>query len=215
MATQNDAKITAVFGQSGVGKGMWLKSWLKPIDKKRIIIIDPMDEYGDIAKPVSSCADLARAVVNEKSFAVRYVFPRYASDEVMKKAFDFSCILAYESGNVTFLVEELSLFTSATSAPPRWREVCNRGRHQGLHVIGCSQFPAQVDMGFRTNATLIHTGALASDAHRKSVSQCMDINPAIIKSLEKFEFIEWSQKTRQICRGRINPDTRKITQKPL
>jgi hypothetical protein len=206
MAVENKAKIWAVMGQSGTGKGLWTKAQLRKLKPKRIIILDPQDEYMEFASPVASAGALSRLVcagaVNG-SFKVRYVFPKSATEEHFRQIFDLACQLAYMAKNCIFLVEELSNFTKPSYAPPLWRRMCNSGRHEGVHVIGCSQFPAQVDKSFLSNATLIHVGFLGQEPHRKAIAQVMDIQQEKIRDLPDLEFIEWKREGRTLEIGSI------------
>ncbi|TWI46574.1 hypothetical protein IP92_02933 [Pseudoduganella flava] len=206
MATDNKARIWAVMGQSGTGKGLWVKRQLKLLKPRRILILDPQDEYGDFASPFASAGDLARMVTKAGpagDFRVRYVFPKSATQDHFRQVFDLSCQLAYLARNCVFLPEELSNFTTPSWAPPLWKRMCNSGRHEGVHVIGVSQYPAQIDKAFLSNATLIHVGFLGEEAHRKAVASRMDVHPDLIRDLPDLNFLEWERETRQISRGTI------------
>lgn len=206
MAVTNEAKIWAVLGQSGTGKGLWTKAQLRKLKPRRIIILDPQDEYGEFASPFTSAESMARMVAKAGaagSFKVRYVFPKSCTQAQFEKIFNLACQLAYLARDCVFLVEELSNFTQPSYAPPLWRRMCNSGRHEGVHVIGCSQFPAQVDKSFLSNATLIHVGFLGELPHRKAVAQRMDISEQQIKELPDLAFLEWERKGRTISRGAI------------
>jgi len=214
MAVENKAQIWAVMGQSGTGKGLWLKRELRRLKPRRIIILDPQDEYGQFAKAVTA-ADLARAVVAggaARPFAVRYVFPKSCTADHFRKIFDLVCKLAYGAGNCALLVEELSNFTTPSWGPPLWRRMCNSGRHEGVWVIGCSQFPAQVDKSFLSNATMIHCGWLAEAAHRKAIAGKMDVDPSMIGRLPDLHYLEWHRSDRLIRAGEITI-TGRITEK--
>lgn len=205
MAVENKAQIWAVMGQSGTGKGLWLKRELRRLKPRRIIILDPQDEYGQFAAAMSA-ADIARTVAAAgaaKPFAARYVFPKSCTEAHFRKIFDLVCKLAYAAGDCCLLVEELSNFTTASWGPPLWRRMCNSGRHEGVWVIGCSQFPAQVDKSFLSNATLIHCGWLAEAPHRKAVAGKMDIDPAMIGRLPDLHYLEWHRSDRLIRAGDI------------
>lgn len=205
MAVENKAQIWAVMGQSGTGKGLWLKRELRRLKPKRIIILDPQDEYGQFAQQVSM-GDMARIVTaagTAKPFAVRYVFPKSCTAEHFRRVFDLACKLAYNAGDCCFLVEELSNFTTPSWGPPLWRRMCNSGRHEGVWVIGCSQFPAQVDKSFLSNATMIHCGWLSEEPHRKAIASKMDVKPAMIQRLPDLHYLEWHRADRQIRAGNI------------
>lgn len=207
MAVENKAMIWAVMGQSGTGKGLWVKSELRRLKPRRIIILDPQDEYGAFGEAVTTSEQMVRVVAAagaNGAYRVRYVFPKDATADLFAKIFDLACQLAYISRNCVFLVEELSNFTTASYAPPLWRRMCNSGRHEGVHVIGCSQFPAQVDKSFLGNATLMHVGFLAKESHRKAVAECMDIATTVIKALPDLHFVEWHREGRRLVHGEVS-----------
>jgi hypothetical protein len=205
MAVENKAQIWAVMGQSGTGKGLWIKRELRRLKPKRILILDPQDEYGQFGQQVTA-AEMARIVTaagKAKPFAVRYVFPKSCTSEHFRKIFDLACKLAYAAGDCAFLPEELSNFTTASWGPPLWRRMCNSGRHEGVWIIGPSQFPAQVDKAFLSNATLIHCGWLGEAPHRKAVAGKMDVDPAMIQQLPDLHYLEWHRADRQVRAGSI------------
>jgi hypothetical protein len=217
MAVENKAQIWAVMGQSGTGKGLWIKSELRRLKPKRILFLDPQDEYGAFGVGVTSAAELARVVVAagaHKPFAVRYVFPKSCTADHFAKIFDLACRLVYAAGNSAFLVEELSNFTTASWGPPLWRRMCNSGRHEGVWVIGCSQYPAQVDKAFLSNATLVHCGWLGEEPHRKSVAIKMNVTPEMVNSLPDLHFLEWHRADRAMYAGDVTI-TGRITQRRI
>lgn len=212
MAVENKAQIWAVMGQSGTGKGVWVKGELKRLKPRRILILDPQDEYGEFGQAVTGAKQLAEVVAKagkDGPYRVRYVFPKACTPKHFEQVFELACQLAYLSRNCLLLVEELSNFTKPSWAPPMWRRMCNSGRHEGVHVIGCSQFPAQVDKSFLSNATLLHVGFLAKDSHRKAVAECMDIPPDMIRKLPDMHYLEWRREGRKLYKGEVSVTKRK------
>lgn len=206
MAVDRKAQIWAVMGQSGTGKGVWIKSQLRnKVKPRRIIILDPQDEYGEFAPLAPNAQEFARTVIAAKGgpFRARYVFPKHCTPEHFRKIFDLSCQLAYGAGDCVFLVEELSNFTTAAVAPPLWKRMCNSGRHEGVHIIGASQVPAHIDKAFLSNATLMHVSYLKQEPHRKAVALEMDIKPDMIKELPDLHFLEWHREGRKLLRGEV------------
>ncbi len=217
MAVDNEARIWAIMGQSGTGKGLWIKSEMRRLKPPRILILDPQDEYGAFAPAVTSAKALVETVLaagEHKPFKVRYVFPKSATREHFARIFDLACRLAYGARNCAFLIEELSNFTTASFAPPMWRRMCNSGRHEGVWIIGCSQFPAQIDKSFLSNATLMHVGFLGELPHRKAVAQRMDIDPDMIRNLPDLHFLEWHRKGRVLEAGDVTISG-KVRQSPI
>jgi hypothetical protein len=216
VAVDRKAQIWAVMGQSGTGKGLWIKSELRRLKPKRILILDPQDEYGAFA-PAVTAAEMARMVSQAgagKPFKARYVFPKDCTADHFKRIFNLACKLAYAAGDCAFLVEELSNFTTASYGPPLWRRMCNSGRHEGVWVIGCSQFPAQVDKSFLSNATMVHCGWLGEEPHRKAIAQRMDVHPDMIKRLPDLHYLEWHREDRRVEAGHITV-TGRYVQKPI
>lgn len=186
-----NAQIWAVLGSSGSGKGVWVKSKLRELAPARLLIWDYLDEYGTFARRCVALRTLALAVVKagEGGFRYRYV-PRSSDPKALRAEFEAFCKIAWAATGSTVLVEELSAVTTPSYAPRPWAQLCNMGRHRRMHVIGVSQHPAQVDKSILGNATLIHTGRLNTEAHRRAVAAELDIDPDAIRDLEQLQFLE-------------------------
>lgn len=199
MGTANEARIWAVIGSSGCGKGLWMKEQLRKLKPKRLIIIDTKDENAEFAELMPTIRDLTKASFG-KAFRVRYI-PKGRTKKDRQAEFEQICRVASAAKNCTFVVEELGRYTMASYAPPAWSDCCNDGRHDGLHLIAASQFPAQIDKAFLGNATLIHTGYLGENTHRKVVAEKMDIDPQQLKELAKFHYLEFDREARSVTHG--------------
>jgi hypothetical protein len=204
MGTSNEAKIWAVLGQTGCGKGLWIKQQIRKLKPARIIILDTKDEHQDTAEAVPTLRALALASFGKK-FRVRYI-PKGKRKQDRQSEFEEICRMVSAATNCVFLTEELGRYTAPSYAPPAWADCCNDGRHDGLHLIAASQFPAQIDKGFLGNATVIHTGFLGEQEHRKVVAAKMDISPDLIKELPDLAFLHFDRKTRTVTPGTVkNP----------
>lgn len=204
MGTSNEARIWAVLGASGCGKGLWIKDQLRKLKPKRLIILDTKDENGEFAERVETLGQLAVASF-KPHFRVRYK-PRAATKKEKQIEFESVCRIVSQAGNCLYQIEELGRYTNASYAPPAWADCCNDGRHDGLHIIAASQFPAQLDKAFLSNATVIHTGYLGEKAHRVVVAEKMDIDPDQIKALPDFHFLHFDRKARTVTPGIVkNP----------
>jgi len=204
MGTSNQAQIWAVLGSSGCGKGLWIKQQLRKLKPKRLIILDTKDENGEFAEEVKTLRELALATF-KKEFRVRYI-PKGKTKKDRQAEFEEICRMVSAAKNCVFLVEELGRYTTPSFAPPAWADCCNDGRHDGLHLIAASQFPAQIDKAFLGNATVIHCGYLGEQEHRKVVAAKMDIAPDEIKTLADLHFLHFDRKTRSVTKGVVkNP----------
>ena len=204
MAASNDAKIWAVIGASGTGKGLWVKQHLRREKPKRFIAWDFKDEYGQFAQAVSSLETVRQDMIKAGSgrLAVRYV-PRGAGEKALRREFELLCELVYAFGQCTFVAEELANVTTPGWAPASWRKMTTSGRHEAIHIIGCTQNPALVDKTFLGNCTLVHVCALREHPHRAYVAKSIDCSLEDITSLQKFEFWERDYDTGSLKKGRV------------
>lgn len=196
MGVSNEAVIVAVLGASGSGKSTYIKQQIRKGKPKRLIVFDPMGEYGDLATPVSTLQAVA-AAAKKKAFAM--AFRPDAGKAVAQ--FDLLCRIAYTAGDCWLVVDELAMVTKPGSAPPSWADCSMRGRHQGLTVIGASQRPASIDKHFFGNATIVRTGRLNFAADIKTIANVLHVDPGEISQLKPLEFIQREMKTGQISTG--------------
>jgi hypothetical protein len=204
MGTSNEAKIWAVLGSSGCGKGLWMKQEIRKLKPKRLIILDTKDENEEFAQRVNTLRELL-LMTFKPQFKIRYV-PKGKTKQERQKEFEEICRMVSAAKNCVFVVEELGRYTAPSYAPPAWADCCNDGRHDGLHIIAASQFPAQIDKAFLGNATVIHSGYLGEAEHRKVVASKMDIEPERIKELPDLAYLHFDRKTRSVVSGVVkNP----------
>ena len=181
-----------------------MKEQLRKLKPKRLIIIDTKDENEEFAVLCNSLSELARATF-KPTFKVRYI-PKGKSKQDRQAEFEEICRMASAAKNCMFVIEELGRYTMPSYAPPAWSDCCNDGRHDGLHLIAASQFPAQIDKAFLGNATLIHCGYLGEVSHRKCVAEKMDIEPQDIKDLPNLSYLQFDREKRITTLGRVkNP----------
>lgn len=205
MAATNDAKIWAVIGASGTGKGLWFKQQLKRIKPARLVAWDFMNEYQEAAREVNSLEALRRAMVKAGEagpLRLRYV-PKGSGEKALRKEFETLCELVYAWGNCVFIAEELANVTTPGWAPAAWRKMTTSGRHAGVHIVGFTQTPALVDKTFLGNANFVHVCALRETPHRQYVAQKIDVPLADVVALQKFEWIERDFDAGTLQKGRV------------
>lgn len=198
MAVENKANIVAVMGGSGSGKSTFIKREILRLKPKRLIVFDVMHEYGEFGQPIKFCRDLATMA---KATSFKAIFQPSSTN--IKEVFDFVCKIAFETGNVLLVVEELNRVTEATRAPPSWQDCTSRGRHKGMMIYGASQRPANVDKDFFSNATKIRSGRLNFAADIKTLANVLKVKNADIDGLRPLEYIEREMSNGQISRGII------------
>lgn len=161
--SRSNAGRIGVFGASGSGKSAYTKERLRGAN--RVVVFDPLDEYTELPgfRSVESINDVIRDMkARWKTFRVAYVPP---SGDEMRALNTLSDLLLKvqrpfreggAGGPVTFVVEEMNLgfpVNIGSHKVKRFAEICSRGRHFGIEVIGVSQRLAEVDTRFRGNCT--------------------------------------------------------------
>ncbi len=205
MAASNSAKIWAVIGASGTGKGLWIKQKLAELQPARLVCWDFKNEYGDYARPVETLDGIRRAMIlaGNGPLRVRYL-PRGAGEKAVRKEFEALCELVYAFGHCVFIAEELSNVTTPGWAPAAWRKMTTSGRHEAVHIIGATQNPALVDKTFLGNCTLVHVCALREYPHRQYVARSIDCPLESVTKLQQFEWIERDYDTGKLEMGRVS-----------
>ena len=184
MDNSNRPDIRAYIGATGSGKGVSIREHLKRDKPLRLIVWDPLNEYGSFARPVSTLAALAQAVKAPR-FAVSFA-PGSNPKEFPAK-FAMFCRIAFAAGNLKMLVEELADVTGPSFAPLEWRRCTTQGRHRGLKIVAASQRPAQVDKQFLGGCTYIRCFTLRYPADRTAMAGAMDVPVTEIASLTTLE----------------------------
>lgn len=184
----HEACIVALMGASGSGKSARARELLREWRPARLIIVDPMDEYGEHARPYASVRDL---VAGMKRGARRVRLVARGDPDARVKQFDALAGIAFEFGTCTFVAEELNLFTKPSWAPPHWADCTLRGRHRGLRILGISQRPAGVDKNFFSNATVIRSCALSYDDDVRCMARVLRVPNAEVQGITREKGEGW------------------------
>lgn len=178
--------VVGLFGARGSGKTHKALEYLRQVRPARVLIWDPMDQYGPHARAVPSLAVMLKATAAE-AFALRYV-PR-GTEKELRARFGAFCQIAYERRRLVLIVEELQMVTTPSWAPREWSDCTLRGRHRELAIFGISQRPASVDKNFFSNATHLSTGRLAFPADRRCMAEVLDVPLERVTALTGFQYI--------------------------
>lgn len=168
MSARSNAGRIGVWGRSGSGKSSYVKQLIK--GRKRLIIFDPLDEYGpelrirSIAhRKASDLDEVRKGMASDwRSFRIAYVPPSGKEPGALSALCKLlmAAQQPFKDGKggqqLTLVVEEMNLsFPNAGGMEkcPGFSEICSRGRHYGIEVIGVSQRIAEVNTRFRGNTT--------------------------------------------------------------
>ncbi|WP_321797115.1 hypothetical protein [Burkholderia sp. BCC1988] len=190
-AITNSADIIGVVGASGMGKGLYVKDYLRRLRASRGVLVwsplEDTDDYADVigGERVDSIAALVAAIRAGKR---RLVFVPSHKPTTLKEQFDRFCRVVWELDGWAVVVEELSNVTMASWAPPAWKKISTAGRHKGLTVIGTSQRPAHVDKDFFGNCTQLRCYRVGYRSDAVAMADVMFVdNPAEHRTLLKLD----------------------------
>lgn len=204
----NRPDLRAYIGATGSGKGVSIREHLAAERPARLLVWDPLHEYGEFAKPVGELAALAVGAKAER-FALAY--SPGPDPTAYRERFEMFCRIAFAVGRCTVLVEELADVTSPSYAPLAWRRCTTQGRHKGLRIIAASQRPAQVDKQFLGGCTYIRCFTLRYPADRQAMAGAMSVPLVDIADLQTVEqgrtttinFVERDFRTGKTTKGSI------------
>lgn len=180
------ADIRAFVGATGSGKGIGIREHLARDKPARLMVFDPMHEYGDLAgaRVVQSVGQVI-ADMKKPRFTVVWQ-PDDETDyegKPFKAQFALFCKAAFQVGDLWMLVEELELVTRPSWAPAAWRNCTKRGRHQGLVILAATQRPADADKAFWSSCTLIRCHALRESGDVDRMAKALKVPYEVIDGL--------------------------------
>lgn len=217
MSANSDARRIGVWGRSGSGKSSYVKKLLK--GQKRLVVFDPLAEYGGALR-IRTVEHRARNSLDEvrqamekdwNGFRVAYVPPAGKEAAALSALCRllFAAQQPFKDGKrgakmLTLVVEEMNLsFPVAGGAQkcPGFADVCSRGRHFGIEVIGVSQRIAEVATRFRNNCD--ETVVLAQKGPRDLDAAAAELggDKSIVKDLAKLEYIH--ERHGELTRGKL------------
>ncbi|AUQ50006.1 AAA-like domain protein [Phaeobacter inhibens] len=198
MSAKSNAGRIGVWGASGSGKSSYVKKAIK--GRKRMVVFDPLAEYGTLCNvTVNTLDDVRKAMRADWSgFRIAYVPP--AGREPLALS-GLSKLLMLAQGpykktgkgqGVTLVVEEMNLsfpVHGGAEKAPGFAEICSRGRHFGIEVFGLSQRIAEVSTRFRGNCT--ETVVLRQQGPRdlKAAEDAIGAARGVVSGLKNLEYL--------------------------
>lgn len=225
MAATSNAGRLGVWGASGSGKSSKVKQLLR--NRSRLIVFDPLAEYAaelpglrNVEHKQASDLDKVRLAMkaNWAGFKVAYVPP--AGKEAAALSALSKLLMAaqqpFKDGKrgakmLTLVVEEMNLsfpVSGGAQKCPGFADICSRGRHYGIEVIGVSQRIAEVSTRFRANndETIILRQKGPNDI--KAAAAELGTTEAHVRTLKNLDYLH--EKGGEITPGKITfPKARK------
>jgi len=208
----NKPNLRLYCGATGSGKGVSIREYLKGLKPSRMLIWDPLGEYGEfVSVTTAKLSDLAK-LAGSKAFRVAYA--PGADVRTYDDKFSMFCRIAFAAGNNVMFVEELADVTKPSHAPQAWRQCTKKGRHAGLQIIAATQRPADIDKHFLGGCTYIRCFTQRFPADVAAMAGAMKLPRAQIEALETVEtesgatVLNWIEK--DFRTGKTTPGSRKM-----
>lgn len=170
-----------IFGKKGCGKTSWVKKNLEEYD--RIIIIDTLNEYGDVAilKKIEELPEFE----NRDKFKIRVV---------PLDILDFNLILLYiwqRFKNVLVIIDEFGYWVSSYSMPEPLKYLLRFGRHIKVNIWAVIRRPYEAGREITALADKFIIFKLTEPRDLDYFREYDKELPEKIENLQKFEYIEY------------------------
>lgn len=182
----------SVLGMRGSGKSYLAMRIIEKYARK--IILDPMQEYkGDIyIQDIESLKIILNKIKKEKIQKYTVVFrPSIhikSTDDLINALFSY----IYELGDCLLVIDEAQLICNPHHIPHYLKVIYTTGRHRKIGVLALTQRPGQIHGLVLSQSTHIFCGQLHEKNDLKNVSDFLDFDSKIIKTLGRRKFIYFS-----------------------
>lgn len=173
-----------IVGMKAMGKTKLTMFYCKQL--RALIFIDPTWQLGELGYVVHFPERILAAFLKFKKVIYQ---PKKMDTLTYQRAFKVCLSLT----NYTLGVDELDKF-----ARPRWylceevNEIVNRGRAQGIGLIGNTRRPHMVHNDIRSNSDHVICFKLHEERDVKYMSDWMGVEPEVVKGLPKYHSLYYN-----------------------
>jgi len=193
-------RIIAVAGRKGSGKSTLTREILQ--HAPRLFLFDTMGEHSWVPDQFT---DLDQAWVyiamhgaESESFVGSYL-PEGSRDDSLETDFAEICTAVYESGNMSFAVEELPMLSQPNYVPPAFDRLIRLGRHRSINILytgqRLSECPRRVTAATDVFILFAHTEPRDLDA---IAERCGPEIAQLVSQLGEHEFLVFDVKLRSL-----------------
>lgn len=202
----SEAAHIGVWGATGSGKSSYVKAMAR--DMSRVVVFDPQAEYATLRRGMKTATTVEGVKVamlnNWSDFRIVYRPPPGREERALNQLSNLVLLAQRETlergqgPRLTLIVEELNLSFPVNGADRRvtkFAELCSRGRHSNVQLIGVSQRIAEVSTRFRGNlaANVIFRQEGARDL--QAATDLVGGDRAAIRLLDNLDFIHRARGT--------------------
>jgi chromosomal replication initiation ATPase DnaA len=187
--------IIFLTGMMGTGKSYFTeKMFLTGV--KRKVVYDRNWEHGDKGFIVHTVSEIRKAWLFDGLTSI--IFQPYTfTDEEFDQLSKFIRTL----DNLLFMVEEVEFHAHARGYTSQaFREIVNRGRHQGIGLIVTARRPHLIHKDIRGNITYMVVFQMQEEDDVKYVSRWIGVSEEAIKTLPEYHSFLYIRKGRKVVR---------------
>lgn len=198
-----------VLGQTGLGKTALLRALIRRAGRRawpRILIADPVGEFGAVAVAVRSVPELAGYLERAgESWRVAY------QGDDLDEAFPVLCEAAYRMGRCLLVVDEADLWCSPAAIEPefahalkygRWRP----GRREGVIVLAAARRPSEVHRLLTSQARCVASFGTVEPVDLDYLRRAVSVEfAAALPDLPPLVCAWWDRRARVVRRLRVDP----------
>lgn len=173
-----DRDIIICVGQTGMGKTVWSKNYIRT--QKRVVIVDPQGEYNYME--FEKADDLISYIYQRKIFRVK------CSDI---RQFSNLCFGVTLVPKILFVVEESQrILAPKLKIPMEFEDIIYRGRHSETSLLLIAQRATTIDIAVRSQFTqlIVFRQSEKNDLNWISSVTGHDLNDEVLK-LKRLEYL--------------------------
>jgi len=173
-----DREIIICVGQTGMGKTVWSKNYIRT--QKRVVIVDPQGEYN--YQEFEKADDLISYIYHRKIFRVKCCDLR---------EFSSLCFGVMLVPKVLFVVEESQrILAPRLKIPMEFEDIIYRGRHSETSLLLIAQRATTIDIAVRSQFTqlIVFRQSEKNDLSWISSVTGHDLNDQVL-NLKRLEYL--------------------------
>lgn len=191
-----EKKIIPIFGKRGSGKSFLVKKLIE--SEKRLLIFDTLGEYtnGVVFEDPRKLLEFWRNVYR-KSFRLIYrpLNPQEELDPLAELVFDL--------GNMTMVIEEIDCYCTPYEISDAMAHIIQRGRHQGITLIGVTQRPFGIHRLITSQAKEIYVFNTNEPRDRDYLRMLLGTEiDAKLDALQQYQYVKWTDGKEQLEIGK-------------
>jgi hypothetical protein len=177
--------VIVITGQRGTGKTTLIKERIRGID--RVILFDLLGEFEPNVFTQKIFFEKLSESRKQPFFRISYFNPKTTEED-----FERICKAVNRLNDLTFVVDELDYFCSASFAPPVFQEIIKRGRHQGIGLICATRRPHEIPRLVTSQVTELISFRQVEPRDLAYLKDICGLEPERVQSLADFHYLRWT-----------------------